>query len=378
MIRVGEIYRRPKVVELVEDGVSCKKGDVLLTMDDTETREELEKREEELRNRVSEREKAEEQQKITKLNGEIKLSISENDLKIAKYNLRKIREAKNIRSVSSAKLNHELAKIDLQLSKEEWNRKKDLPLDRISKTELKAVERAFKRSQLREEKASLNLYIAENGVDYYGEKKAERDVLSAELSFESQKKRLSYDLEVANVNVMHAKNRENHAQERLGHIKRDLEGLKLIAPIDGTVQLKPIWDGDLAKVKIGSTMRERFTPVSVADFSQCMVELEVPEQAFPYVKLGESVELHIPSLGKQSFKGVISNIDFTFKNKSRKDVHIGMYGNREPLGQSIFVVEIKLQVDDQVAIKPGMQVHVRFPVEWPISNKMSAMEVDHE
>ena len=377
-LRVAEIHGRPKVVELVEDGSACKAGDVLLAMDDTETREELEKREEELRSRVSEREKAEEQLKITQLNGEISLSIAKNNVTIAENRLKKITNEKNIRSISNARMRHQLAQIELQLAKTAWDKKRALPSDRISKTELTQVERDYKRKHLQAEQAKINLYIAEHGVDYYGVKKSERDVLNARLTYESQQKRLAYDLEVANGNVLHAKNRENHAQERLDDIKEEMANLKLIAPVDGTVQLKFIWDGDFGKVKKGSTMRERFNPVSVADFSKCKVTLDVPEQAYPFIKSGDQVDIHIPALGKQTYKGLISGIDFTFKNKSRKDVQIGLYGNREPLGQSIFVAHVDLAVDASVAIKPGMQVHVRFPIEWPLAQAMAASGANSE
>ncbi len=366
-VRVNHIHRSSKITELVEEGTDVKKGDLLFKLDDTESVEELTKREETLKNKVSEREKAEEELKITELNGNINLKLSRNNVRIAELEFEKRKANHNFRNIANAKLQHTLSKINLQESDSALKRLKNLPADRVSKTEMKKAERDYTRKQLLEERARLQLYISENGIDYFGLKRSERDLLSKRLSLESQEKRLAYELQIARGRIIRAKNSETHHRDRYDDMQVALENLTVNSPADGTVVYNVIWDsGELGKIKKGSTVRRYLNPISIADFSQTMVTLEVPEQAFPHVVKGGSVKIFIPSLGDQEFAGTIAEVDYTFKNKSRKDVDIGIYGNREPLGQAVFVVRIHLEGNNSDLIKPGMQVHVRFPIDWPL------------
>ena len=366
-VSVGRIYRRSsKIVELVEDGAEVKAGDLLITLDDTETIEELQKREEEHKNKVSEREKAEEQLKVVISNGEIDLKLAKYSVEIAAWALKKQKENINKKSVADYKLRHELAKLDHLEAQSDWYRKKALPEDRISKTELRQSERDYKRKSLQLEKAAIQEYLVLHGVDYYALRNAEKVYEEKRLNYEGQEKRLQYNIEVERGLLFRSKRWESDALRRLDDIKRAQENLKIYAPADGTAQYKIIWDGDLTKIKKGSSLRHRFKPISIADFSKSMVELEVPEEAFTYIALNDEVVVQIPSLGSKEFKGRVEEIDFIFKNKNRKDVSIGVYGNREPLGQSVFNVKVVLDVQDVGLVKPGMQAWVRFPVEWPI------------
>ena len=199
-------------------------------------------------------------------------------------------------------------------------------------------------------------------------KTAEKTLLEKRLALENLENRLAYDLEVAKGGLIRTRNREDHVHERYKDKLKELENLNVKAPVAGIVQYKVIYDsGELGKIKKGSTLREHLSPVSIADFSQTMVSLEVPEQAFMHIEQGSEVKVLIPSLGDHEFKGVVKEIDYIFKNKTRKDINIGLYANREPLGQSVFVTRIYLKVEEKGLVKPGMQVHVHFPIDWPLS-----------
>ena len=376
-VRVQDIHRSAKVVELVEEGVFVEKGQQLIRLDDTDTKEELTKREEDWKNKTAEREREEEQIKITTVTGEIDVKHAQNNVLIAELALNKIKERKNEKSLLDSRRRLRLAQISLNESASVLERLRALPKDRVSRTELIKAERDHKRKTLLMEQADIQLTIVEKGVDYLALKTAEKNLLVKRLDLENLKNRLAYSLEVANGGLIRTRNRENHAKERYDHKNKELNNLVITAPVAGIVQYKVIYDsGSLGKIKKGSTLRQHLSPVSIADFDQTMVSLEVPEQAFTHIKEGSEVKVLIPSLGDHEFKGLVKTIDYIFKNKTRKDINIGLYANREPLGQSVFVAHIYLEVEDKELVKPGMQVHVHFPIDWPLNARVGGNDVN--
>ncbi|NRA37962.1 MAG: efflux RND transporter periplasmic adaptor subunit, partial [Planctomycetes bacterium] len=367
---VGEIQRDTKVSELVEEGTFVEKGDVILQMDDVEIAKALTKVEEDLNSAISSREKAEEQITIIQINGDIDLKLQNNNMTMAqsRLNIQKAKTANDLMAIADRQLDVSLSLINKKQSEENLKRYQALPSDRVSQRDMVKAERDFKRKSLLYEKNEIRFYIQKHGYDYHALKLAEKNLLQQQLELESKTKRLDYDLSVGKKDLVRAKNHEERIRERHERHKKRESNLVVKAPMAGILQHKVIWDGKLSKVTSGSVMRTYMRPVSIADFSHVVVNLEVPEMAYPYIKLGQSIEAVLPSLENKIISGTVDNIKYVFKNKTRKDIQLGLYSDREPLGKSTFSVKVKLNTTEHTDIKPGMHVQVRFPVAWPPVN----------
>lgn len=369
-VRVRRIGRSAKVTDLVEEGAEVEEGDLLLTLDDSEAKEALTNDEEQLKDAVAEREKVEEEVNINLRNGRINLRIAENNMRIAELALIALRESGNESDIAQAQLNYTNASINKRESESRLKRLQALPDDRVSKTEMLRAERDFKRKQLQYERSEIQLKLSKVPYDYYNFKKAELALFEKKLAVENLEKRLAYDEEIGQGRLLRVRNREQHRRERYEKQLQVLENLKVLAPVAGVVEHNVIYDsGTVGKVKKGSTVRRFLSPMTISDFSETMVRLEVPEQAYPYIERGGTVKVLLPSLSDAEFQGEVADIGFLFENKQRKDIALGMYANREPLGQAVFEVKIKIHAENNERLKPGMQVQVEFPLQWPIQDE---------
>ena len=114
------------------------------------------------------------------------------------------------------------------------------------------------------------------------------------------------------------------------------------------------------KISIGTGLRERMTAMTIPNLSSLFVKVEVPEKYYNKVKEGQEVEIRIPAIGEQTYAGKVESIEYIFKTVTRQDTQLGIYSSQEPLGQTVFLVNVSLDLKGQ-KIKPGVIADVYFP-----------------
>jgi len=82
---------------------------------------------------------------------------------------------------------------------------------------------------------------------------------------------------------------------------------------------------------------------------------------FTEVKVGMSVAVETPSLSDVTLTGVVSDVEFLFQRRRKKDTERGLYSSHEELGETVFFVRIEVDEQQGVKLKPGAVAEVVFP-----------------
>ena len=172
---------------------------------------------------------------------------------------------------------------------------------------------------------------------------------------ETDEARFGYQLRIA-------QSQERRARDRVGKMKKLLANLTLKAPRGGLVQYEKAWQGGVwVKVTVGSQVGQRATVMKIADVSRMYVRGELPEKYFQQVRDGLEVDVSIPALSDTILKGKVTEVEFLFNRKRRKDSEVGLYSGHEALGETVFYVRVELDEQQGVKLKPGVMAEVIFP-----------------
>ncbi|MFC1462333.1 HlyD family efflux transporter periplasmic adaptor subunit [Verrucomicrobiota bacterium] len=360
---VRRIHRwRSKVTWLIEEDEEVQEGDVVARLDAKETDEEISRTESHLKQRTSERQALEEEIALQKKEGAFKLRREKNLREIAKIDAEIARAGRDWAAIFDAELSLAKAKIELEGLSKRLARVKGRSI--ISPLELKRLERDKARATLRVERAGIGLARLERGPDPVQRGKVELNYVQQKHKVDTLRKQIETDNFRASRNLARTKRHEARTSKWL----KKLEGLKdhlvLKAPRTGIVQYEKIWNsGVFTKVNVGSAVFYRFIPMKIADVDQMYMRVEVPEKYYARIHKGLPVTVEVSSLTDTKLKGSVSEVKFLFENKRKKDTKLGLYSSHEPLGETVFHVDIQLEEEEQAKLKPGTIATVRFPFE---------------
>lgn len=117
--------------------------------------------------------------------------------------------------------------------------------------------------------------------------------------------------------------------------------LVLTSPIDGYVL------SVAAAMNPGQLISAGSSPVQVGQLNPVLIQIPVYEAEINNIKIGDTAEVEIPSLGKQSFKGIVDEISW-------------ISTDMDVANPSYYTVEVTVPNPDLI-LKPGFKAIVRFP-----------------
>jgi RND family efflux transporter MFP subunit len=129
------------------------------------------------------------------------------------------------------------------------------------------------------------------------------------------------------------------SEAEVGTLRVDLQYMRVLAPIDGTVISKPPEVGELVGTDIGGG---RDKVIELADFSTLMVETDIPEGRLHMVKLGSPAEITLDAFPGRRYRG--------------ESVEISSRVNR---AKATVQVKVKF-VDETKDVLPDMSARVSF------------------
>lgn len=358
---VPDILDEAKIFWLQEEESEVKKGDDLIKMGTEEIDKEIarvETKKATLLNTVNTMNKAAE---LVRREGQFKLDIAKNILEIKKIEKEVANKGIDYKKAVSARLNFLKAKIDHENAVSEYLRMKGKKPEFISKSEIEKAERDKKRKELLLELAELEFEQAKRGANCV-------EKSTAELAYHSQK--VEYE-NYLNDRVWEQKEKENQLNEsrlQLNEIELDLKdrlqkkaNLVIKSPANGIIRYEKVWDNGLIdKIGVGTGLRERMLAMSIPNLDKLFIKVEIPEKYYKYAQKGLEAQIRIPSISESVYKGRIESINYIFKSVARRDSQIGIYSSQEPLGETVFIANVSLDLDG-LKIKPGVIADVYFP-----------------
>ena len=351
-----------KVTWLIEEDSEVKEGEVVARLDPKDTDEEISQVKSRLKQKTSERQALEEEIALKKKEGAFKLKKEQNLLEIARIDAEIAREGRDWGAIFDAELSLAKARIELEGISKRLARVEGRSI--ISPLELKRLKRDKARAALRVERATIQLARLERGPEPVERSKVELDYIKQKHKVDTLRKQIETDDFRDSRNLARSKRDEARTSKWLKKLGVLKEHLTLKAPRTGIVQYEKIWNsGVFSKVNVGSVVFYRFILMKIADVDQMYMRVEVPEKYYTKIHKGMPVTVEVPSLTDIELKGSVSEVKFLFENKRKKDTKLGLYSSHEPLGETVFHVDIQLEEEEQAKLKPGTIATVRFPFE---------------
>jgi RND family efflux transporter MFP subunit len=276
-----------KIAQLIDEGKSVKKGEVLVELDKDDTQNRLEQYE----------------NQITQLEAELKSATTEELIQVGQ----------NKTDIEKAQLNLEVARVELRKHKEATvpARERELKLKieeaeiklKDAKDELKVTEELFKEdfsTAYDVEQAKLALKRAENDVetakmnwesyrDYdlpLETKKKESAVTEAERGLQRAEKRAEAQLSAKKARVQQKNVQLSRVRSHIKRTKKQLDKMTIEAPTDGTVLYgDPDNPWNVENIKVGGQVWHNMTLMTLPDPSEMAAVVQVHEADIDKVKL---------------------------------------------------------------------------------------------
>jgi HlyD family secretion protein len=342
-----------KIAQLIDEGKSVKKGDILVELDKEETQNRLEQYE----------------NQITQLDAELKSATTEELIQVGQ----------NLTDIEKAQLALEVAQVEFRKHKEATVPAKERELQlgieeaEIKLTEakdsLKVAEELFKEefsTAYDVEQAKLALKRAENNVetakmnwasyrDYdlpLETKKKESAVTEAERGLVRAKKRAEAQISAKEARVQQKRVQLSRVQSQIKRTKKELGKMTIPAPTDGTVLYgDPDNPWSVENIKVGGQVWHNMTLMTLPDPSEMAAVIQVHEADIDKVKLGLPAFITSEMQKDVIFDGEVIKIG-TVANAGRR------WG-----GDNVkrFKVELTLKGKD-LNLKPGTSTRVEIQI----------------
>ncbi len=359
---IGDIYRWQKVSWLISEDTMVRKGDVVARLDTVETDEAIKKAETVMRQAVSRREKEEEDLKMRTEENLFALARASNLCAIARLEVEELLDERPTADELKARYSLALAEVRLEFLQRRLKRVEKSRTTAFSPIEIANLKRDCRRATLELEAARIGLRRLLDLPEEVTLSRARLEHLQCRLSVGNLEKKLETDRSRKSYDLTRAQREERRRRDDLDERNLEKRNLTLKAPATGLVRYGKVRNsGVWSKVSVGSLVTDHAVIVRIADMTRMYVRLEVPERYFTRIHENMTVDLRMRSQSGPPIQGRISEIEFLFQRKRRKDADRGLYSSHESLGETVFFVRAEVEAQDGMPLKPGAVAEVVFP-----------------
>ena len=347
----------PTVTWLKEEDSQVAKGDLIAKLDTSEKDREIEEARIKHNQALKNKGILDLQREITKQSSDFTVNKWEILAQLSEIELQTLTEEKKLLSIHNARLKRDLLAVKLKKLTMKHDRylAKEIPV--ISPLEMTQLETNIQRQELLLERENLLLKNLQKGASEIRRSEAQLKNIKHQVELNNLKKRSEYD----NYKILRKYENITTSEGVLKKLERQRHDMLIKSPGNGIIRYEKIWNsGVISKVSVGSAVGTRFKIMSIPDFSELYIDVDVPEKYFTEVYHGMITEIRIPSQGNASLKGEVTNTDYLFHSKQRQDRKIGLYSSHDPLGETVFKVKIVVEEND-LKLKPGTIGVVFFP-----------------
>ncbi len=311
---------------------------------------------------LEEREAAEEDLRLRRLDAAFRTEVAETELEILRLESRLVETAAGASARQQARLDVETTRLQAEAGRRELERARAHP-DWIAPAELRRRERELFRRELTAEAAALRLTLAEQGPDAVRRSQARLAVLRGEAALADVRARVRRSVAWGESRLRGRRRNERWRAEQLRRAREEMDSLVLTAPVPGLLKYETIWDGvGQSKVRAGVGVWSGTRVLGVSDARRLKVVISVPERYVSRLREGMPVRLRVPSEGNRAWPGTISRLHVLLEPAEPSALRASPYANREPPHEQVLRVEVL--VDDLPpgsSLKPGAIAHVVFP-----------------
>jgi HlyD family secretion protein len=203
---------------------------------------------------------------------------------------------------------------------------------------------AVAEKEMEFEKAKRKSEIVDNSRSTNDKRKAEIDFTIAENDLFLAKEKLKFQRNNKILNVKLAQGKVDRITSEVNNFKRDIERLKVKAPIDGMVIYRSDWQGE--KPAVGESVQFGQPILELAVVEKMQVKAQIAEPDSGKVALGQKVKITLDGTQELVFQGKIISLGKVFRDKSSQDK------------RRIFDAIITFDKSDTTIMRPGMTARI--------------------
>lgn len=294
------------IIEIVQDGTAVKQGDVVVRLDDSKHRSDLNEAQILQARAQADVERTAAAMKLRNLLAEQEVNAARQRVHVAE--LQKAAEDAEA-DLEAKSLKRELALAGLRLQAAEKRLKQDKDLERVGK-DATAARIAVEETRAEVQAASDRLALLAGAASEFRDArhKLEIAVGKAELA----KTQSESKAEIASTEAEFSANKAavELAAARVKRLERQVQNCTIAAPTDGLVVLANLATRRTAsdQIESGATVRERQVICTIADMQKLQVRVKVHESKIKRVKKGQPATIRFDAAPRRSFQGTVLEV----------------------------------------------------------------------
>jgi len=194
------------------------------------------------------------------------------------------------------------------------------------------------------EKAQRKAEIVDHSRSENDRNKSVIDFTIAENDFFLANEKLKFHLNNKALNLKLAKGKVNRLMAEVDDFNKDIQRLKVKAPIDGMVIYRSNWQGE--KPAIGESVQFGQPIVELAVIDKMQLKAQIAEPDSGKIKLGQQVKIMIDGTQEIVLQGKVVELGRVFRDKSSQDK------------RRVFDAIIAFEQPKDTVIRPGMTARI--------------------
>ena len=309
----SEVEGTTAILWLTEEGITVKKGDLLIELDASRLQDKLVDNQIKVQNSEAAYIRTRENLDVVKNQAQSDLDKAELTRRFAKQDLEKYVEGEYPKELNESESKITLAAEELNRvqQKLKWSQKL-FDEKYLSETELQADVLAAKRAELDLELAENNLKLLKEYTYTRKLAELESEVKQSKMALQRAKRKATADVIQAAAELRAKESEFQREQSKLSKLKDQIAKAEIYAPADGLViyatTAKGNWRGNAEPLAAGQQVKERQELIYLPKTASVLAEVKVHESGLDKVKVGLSATITVDALPGRIFSGEVASI----------------------------------------------------------------------
>ncbi|MDY7011653.1 MAG: efflux transporter periplasmic adaptor subunit, partial [Planctomycetota bacterium] len=309
----SEVEGTTTILSLVPEGVTVRKGDILVELDSSRLQDDKNQQQIVVLNAEASFIRARENLAVSKSQTDSDVAQAELAYKFAKLDLDKYLKGEYLRDLQKAES-------DITLAREELKRAEDILASSrklaaqgyITETELKADELSANRAQIGLDLALSNLDLLKKYTNPRNQEQLRSDVEQAEKALERAKRKATADLVQAEAELKAKESEYERQKAKLDKFNTQIDKCRINAPVAGMVvyattgQLR--WRRNVEPLEEGQQIRERQELIYLPTTSAMVANIKVQESSLRKVRPDMPVRITVDAKPGEVFWARVGKI----------------------------------------------------------------------
>lgn len=334
----SELETQSSIVEVIPEGTTVKKGDVLVRLSSDELQKQLDNELLSLESAKSDLVSAQNSLEIQKSDNDSALNKAELRLELAKMDMQKWLDGDDKEMKKQLALDIDSAQREADRLREKYERSQKLYENKfLSSDELKQDQLASLKADAALEKAKLRSDVYEKYERGMTQKKKQSEIDEATADLDRVKRRNESQLASQQANVTNKERQLQLRQERVDKLKEQIEATVIKAPTSGMVvyatSLKHNrWD-DSGPLEVGTTVRPNEELIVLPNNEEMVARVNIHESLVGQVHKGQRARVKVDAARGKTFDGTVDSVGVIAETGGWRDPNLRQYQVRILLGK---------------------------------------------